>query len=202
MEEKTIYVKTLMERWKMNEADFIAFVARHLPRIIYEDLLFDYSSDCKICAYESTCPNRLEELNGGRFLCKGFLQPYQITRMRIQDPTGTAEIHEHPEDVFFRRDHVEQFEKVCVCPELSKAKSAKKAVGEEEQLRPDQRHRLACREVAKELWGKDPTITIAKMAYRDEINRLFDGKGYDDRTIRGWIKDLCPDRSPGRRKKT
>jgi hypothetical protein len=69
-------------------------------------------------------------------------------------------------------------------------------------LRPVQRHRVACRKVADEIWAKNPTMTIAEMAYRDEINKCFEGKGYNDRTIRGWIKDRCPNRLPGRRKKS
>ncbi len=69
-------------------------------------------------------------------------------------------------------------------------------------LRPSQRHRLRCREIAASLWEGDATITIAGMAYRDEINRACEGEVYADSTIRKWIKDLCPNRLPGRRKKS
>ena len=72
----------------------------------------------------------------------------------------------------------------------------------ERKLTPVQRHRIACREVAKKLWKKDPKITIADMAFRDEIVEACEGKIYtDEKTIRNWTKDLCPDRDPGRRPK-
>ena len=71
----------------------------------------------------------------------------------------------------------------------------------EKKLRPCQIHRKRCREMAKELWEEDPTLTIVDMAYKDEINSFFNGKTYTVKTIRGWIKDLCPNRSPGRRPK-
>ena len=71
----------------------------------------------------------------------------------------------------------------------------------EKKLRPSQIHKIKCRELAQKLWEENPTITIIDMAYKDEINDLFDGRSYADKTIRNWIKDLCPDRSPGRRPK-
>jgi hypothetical protein len=64
-----------------------------------------------------------------------------------------------------------------------------------------QRHKEQCRKVAKSLWKKDSTITIADMIQRDEICHACDDKVYTEKAIRGWIKDLCPDRSPGRRPK-
>jgi hypothetical protein len=66
-----------------------------------------------------------------------------------------------------------------------------------------QRHRLECRKVAAKLWEKDRLITIADMVLRDEINIVFAGrkKFYTEDTIRNWIKDLCPNRKPGRRPK-
>jgi hypothetical protein len=71
----------------------------------------------------------------------------------------------------------------------------------EKKQRPSQIHKEKCREVAEKLWGEDPTLTIVDMTYRDEINALFDGKIYTEKTIRKWIKDLNPDSSPGRRPK-
>ncbi len=71
----------------------------------------------------------------------------------------------------------------------------------EKKLRPSQIHKIKCREVAQKLWDEDPTLTIVDMTYKNEINAVFDGKSYVEKTIRDWIKDLCPDRSPGRRVK-
>jgi hypothetical protein len=64
-------------------------------------------------------------------------------------------------------------------------------------------HREKCREIAEKLWRKHPYMTIEDMCLRDEITLVFKDrkKGmYAPKTIRGWIKDLCPNRSPGRRK--
>lgn len=71
----------------------------------------------------------------------------------------------------------------------------------EKKLRPDQKHKIECMKVAEKLWKKDPTITIADMCFKNEINEIFEGKTYSDKTIRNWIKHLCPNRSPGRRPK-
>ena len=70
------------------------------------------------------------------------------------------------------------------------------------KLRPSQRHRLTCRDVAGKLWEKDPTITIVSMAKRPEIKEACEGEKYAESTIRNWIKDLNPNREPGRRKGT
>lgn len=51
-------------------------------------------------------------------------------------------------------------------------------------------------------WIKDPTITIEAMSQRDEISTIAvkkDGTNYTIKTIRNWIKDMAPNRSPGRR---
>ena len=65
--------------------------------------------------------------------------------------------------------------------------------------RPHQRHREAARAAADVLWRKDKTITIADMILCDEITKACGGKNYVEGTLRDWIKDLCPDRKPGRR---
>ncbi len=58
------------------------------------------------------------------------------------------------------------------------------------------------REKASEIWSKDPSITIADMAVSDEITKIVMeqcGKLLTEDTLRRWINDLSPDRSPGRR---
>jgi hypothetical protein len=59
-----------------------------------------------------------------------------------------------------------------------------------------------CREIAKRLWERQPDFTIAGMINRSEMVRQArqpDGKPYSEMTIRNWIRDLCPNRKPGRR---
>lgn len=69
------------------------------------------------------------------------------------------------------------------------------------KLRPTQSHRERCRGIASLLWKQDSTITIADMVLRDEIiiHGCENEKIYHEEVIRDWIKDLCPNRSPGRR---
>ncbi len=68
--------------------------------------------------------------------------------------------------------------------------------------RASQRHRQSCRAIAESLWARDPKITIADMICKDEINQGgCEDHLYRENTLRGWIKDLCPNRSAGRRPK-
>jgi hypothetical protein len=69
------------------------------------------------------------------------------------------------------------------------------------KLRPNQRHKIKCRELAELHWQENPETTIADIAFSGDIIAACDGKMYAEKTIRGWIKDLCPNRSPGRRPK-
>jgi hypothetical protein len=66
-------------------------------------------------------------------------------------------------------------------------------------LQPKQRHKFLAQYEARKLWEIYPEMTIADMIYRDELNRCFEGQDYNEKTVRNWIKHLCPDRSPGRR---
>ena len=59
----------------------------------------------------------------------------------------------------------------------------------------------AARKAAEKIWAKEPEITIADMIMRNEIANACDDVTYAEKTIRDWIKDLCPNRKPGRRKK-
>lgn len=71
------------------------------------------------------------------------------------------------------------------------------------KLRPNQIHRLECRETAITIWDTYPKLTIPDMCERQEIvkiRKMKTGSGtYAPKTVRRWIRDLCPDRSPGRR---
>jgi hypothetical protein len=61
-----------------------------------------------------------------------------------------------------------------------------------------------CRELAKKIWAKNPAITIADMAVRDEISEMCKNKTgdlYAEKTIKNWIKVVSPNRKPGRRPK-
>lgn len=73
------------------------------------------------------------------------------------------------------------------------------------KLRHNQLAKKKCREIAKKIWKAYPQITIADMIDRPDLLPHTTKRGgslYTEKTIRNWIKDLCPDRSPGRRKRT
>jgi len=72
---------------------------------------------------------------------------------------------------------------------------------DEKKLRPSQKHKIKCREVAQELWKEDPELTIVDVIGRKEINDACERIVYSDKTIRIWINSLCPNRDPGRRPK-
>lgn len=68
------------------------------------------------------------------------------------------------------------------------------------RFRPEQRHRERARALAALFWAQEPTLTIRAMTERQEIvKHACERKPYRANTIYNWIKDLCPNRSPGRR---
>jgi len=71
-------------------------------------------------------------------------------------------------------------------------------------LSPNQKRKIECQKIAKKIWNKNPTITIADMINHPDIlpyTMKKNGKYYTEKAIRNWIKKLCPNRSPGRRAK-
>jgi hypothetical protein len=69
------------------------------------------------------------------------------------------------------------------------------------KLTPEQRHRIDSRAAAQKIWSESPEMTIQDMIQRDEIANVCGGVVYGEKTIRNWIKDLAPNRKPGRPKK-
>lgn len=55
------------------------------------------------------------------------------------------------------------------------------------------------RVAAQKLWKNCPQITKADMCLRDEINSILGDSGITAETLQRWIKDLNPNRKPGRR---
>jgi hypothetical protein len=55
------------------------------------------------------------------------------------------------------------------------------------------------RAAAEKLWKKDPSITKAAMAFHDVINSIPGASEMNEGTLKRWIKDLNPNRLPGRR---
>jgi hypothetical protein len=75
--------------------------------------------------------------------------------------------------------------------------------GEEEEhvfQNINQRHKERCRAVAACIWKREPHLTIEDIIQHDDINDIAcENRIYSAKTLREWIKDLCPNRQPGRR---
>jgi hypothetical protein len=70
-------------------------------------------------------------------------------------------------------------------------------------LRPVQRARIACQQIARALWKTDPTLTIAAMVERDEIQRLGGAASWVPEVVRRWLSEVDerdPNKKRGRRK--
>lgn len=64
----------------------------------------------------------------------------------------------------------------------------------------NQRHRERSRALAEYLWQQEPALTIEDMIHHDAINGIAcENRTYAAKTLREWLKDLCPNRQPGRR---
>lgn len=134
--------------------------------------------------------------------CKGMpLDPYDWSRVQI--PSGQDAANKFLAEIcnclYHKREIQSTINQLQIPSKPNNQNQSKRK--EKAKLRPSQRRRLACRKVAAGIWEIHPEITIADMIVRDEITEACEGKIYAERTIRNWVNDLCPDRSPGRRRK-
>lgn len=58
--------------------------------------------------------------------------------------------------------------------------------------RSNQKARIACQTIAINLWKKDPTMTIADMIKRPEIQDLGGAKSYVSDVVRRWLSEVAP----------
>jgi hypothetical protein len=100
----------------------------------------------------------------------------------------------HKEDVFKVEQERNQQQQKRAIAEIGVKRTNKRP-------RTSQIHKANCRAVAFKLWTEDPSITISEMILSDEIARACEPRTYGEKTLREWIKDLCPNRAPGRRTK-
>ena len=67
-----------------------------------------------------------------------------------------------------------------------------KTVFTESKNRPNQETRVACQQIAKKIWSKEPNRTIASVI-KDPLIQEYGGAGpYVDDTVREWIKTIAP----------
>jgi hypothetical protein len=103
-------------------------------------------------------------------------------------------------DLLYLRSDIKQIEQECGITPTTSAQS--ETAGKKPRHNHHQKAR--CREIAKKLWDEDTTTTIKDMIDHPEIiefTKMKNGSFYSDGTVREWIKDLCPNRNPGRRPK-
>lgn len=73
-------------------------------------------------------------------------------------------------------------------------------------VKPWETDRLIARGIAENIWAKYPELPIESKSQPNVVYMVMHrikeefGKEYSRRTVRGWIKDLCPNRRPGRRR--
>ena len=65
--------------------------------------------------------------------------------------------------------------------------------------RPNQEARIACRQVAMNIWKLDSNRSIASVIRDDVIQKLCGANRYDEDTIRDWIKNIAPPEIRARR---
>ena len=140
----------------------------------------------------------LESLNGSSW--EGFELP-QYPELSARFIGALLNSYYHRDEVYKRLSP--QF---VLAPDQEPVRPAQiaeqvQAAAKQRKKRPEQMHSEACKAVAEKIWAKSADMTIEDMIQRDEIANACEGVLYREKTIRNWIKNLCPDRRPGRRKK-
>ena len=239
----------LMEKWGLNEAQFIMLFANHRLRVVYkqypgddyeehskegvlkglakkEENLNDISIKMEdVLDLENRFPvllrndkNRLW-ISRENLTKRWDLDEYQIDDAFSQmkddapesiDPVGKSVdvlemVFMHNlislSDVIYRRSDIERVEKEYDI----QAHHIPDTDPHGQKLKHNQIQKLKCREIAQKIWEIDPDITIEDMIMRDELAAFALKKNgttmYAPKTLRDWIKDLCPNRDPGRRPK-
>lgn len=62
--------------------------------------------------------------------------------------------------------------------------------------------RTKIRSIADNMWKKDKSLTIRDVIYSNEINEVTSPNTLSEKTLRNYVKDLAPNRNPGRRPAT
>jgi len=83
--------------------------------------------------------------------------------------------------------------------EDQQAEPTKKPKTKSKRHAQSQADKKAVRKIAKKLWKEDKSMTIRDVIMSNDINRV--ALNYHERTLQGWVKDLCPNNKPGRRPK-
>jgi hypothetical protein len=185
--EKFITGSALMKRWKIERHELMEIITcsnnlgGHFPFTDFIVDLWPYSP-----AYHS--PYRLQihkDLHvTGRFQHPPLPMDDNHTWECCHTIKWPGDIYGSLDEVLFR---------VCDIVAFEKANPKKKT------HRLSNQHKAAVRDIAGKLWNDDPGMTIEAAISHDAVNSACGNASYNEATIRRWIKDLCPNRKPGRR---
>jgi hypothetical protein len=153
---------------------------------------------------ENIIANQMEPLEERLQSCKQYLRSIENANwdgfelpverdLEASFVRGLMNSHYHVEEVDrFLPGHIESPEERREPPVESKPSRSVHA----------QERSKKCREIAKRIWDRQTDFTISGMVNHSEIvhqARQIDGRPYSEMTVRNWIRDLCPNRKPGRR---
>ena len=174
--EAILEKEDLLKRWNITDDKLKEFVMRGHIRVVYD------RKGKRCTGFLSVIRRKINPL------CKDYVLMLPEDRQYLKN-----EFEKIYQDIrFFNLLEINRLD--IVYEALSFPKRHRKG-------RESNKHHAACREVAKSLWEKDRSITIADMIICDEITAACDGHNYTEKIMRGWINDLCPNRKPGRRPK-
>jgi hypothetical protein len=105
-------------------------------------------------------------------------------------PPGWSLTYRYPEDDGDDAEAPEGSERTEVAVEVQQEQSS---------LRPVQRARIACQQVALAIWKAEPNLTIKDLAERDEVQRLGGGAHYELEVVRRWLSQVDP-RDPAKKR--
>ena len=181
---------TLMERWRI-DAGILAY-------LIFECGLTAW--DVQRVKWVDPNPGKLAFIEPGAFLKRSDWGMLTASPIEDQKRIVSGMVKFDVDDIeAFESEHKELVTNSKAVPPENKSQDTQIEVSKQ---RLSQKHREICRRVAKEIWAKDPTRTIESLVNDYELIGPCDNKIYTEKTMRNWIKDLCPDRKPGRRPNT
>lgn len=108
----------------------------------------------------------------------GWNLEYELPENELS-PGHSYIIRDWPLDV--RREYFEDLEKSSLNKEMKSDAAS----------RPNQRARIACQTIAINLWKTNPTMTIADMVKRPEIQDLGGAKSYSPDVVRRWLSEVA-----------
>lgn len=193
-------ISQLAQRWGMADSDVVDFIATGAlqAEILLHNAFVSIGSFMAPPTRQVDGHFPLTRASAAGLLSEEVRSPVFLVEIVLEATAGTNAFVDdvlYPltrKDVRIGRQEVERLES-----------AATSTIAEAPLSRASQRHRERCRALAALLWEREPSLTIEAMIDRDEIAKFGqEEQCYDRDVVRRWVKDLCPDRKPGRRPNT